>query len=63
MLKVYSPYDNSVIQELSLNNALDVENALSKASNLQQQNPLGLPAHQRISILEKLAVLITDQQE
>ncbi|MBX2960595.1 MAG: aldehyde dehydrogenase family protein [Flavobacteriales bacterium] len=63
MLKVYSPYDNSLIQELPLNIDLDVENALTQASNLYNQHPHGLPAYQRIEILEKLVVLITKQQE
>lgn len=63
MLKVYSPYDNSLIQELSLKNALDVENALTIASQLHQQHPHGLPAYQRIDILEKLAVLISGRLE
>lgn len=63
MLKVYSPYDNSIIQELSLNNALDVENALIRASQLHQQHPHGLLAYQRIDILEKLAVLISGRLE
>lgn len=63
MLKVYSPYDNSQIQELSLNNILDVENALTIASQLHEQHPHGLPAYQRIDILEKLAVLISGRQE
>jgi acyl-CoA reductase-like NAD-dependent aldehyde dehydrogenase len=63
MQKVYSPYDNSFIQELSLNNALDVENALAKATLLNKQNPQGLPAYQRIEVLEKLAILISGRQE
>lgn len=63
MLKVYSPYDNSLIQELSLNNALDLENTLTIASQLHQQYPHGLPAYQRIDILEKLAVLISGRLE
>lgn len=63
ILKVYSPYDNSLIQELSLNNALDVENALIIASQRYHQSPQGIPFYQRINILEKLAVLILEKQE
>jgi acyl-CoA reductase-like NAD-dependent aldehyde dehydrogenase len=63
MLKVYCPFDNSLLKEIPFNTVADIENTLSKASNLHQHHPHGLPAHQRISILEKLAVLITDQQE
>ncbi|HRN42158.1 MAG TPA: aldehyde dehydrogenase family protein [Vicingus sp.] len=63
MLKIHSPFDNSLLKEIPFNTAADIEKALSKASNLHQYHPHGLPAHQRISILEKLAVLITDQQE
>lgn len=63
MLKIYSPYDNSLLKELPLNNALDVENALTKATLLNKQNAQGLPAYQRIEILEKLAFLISESQE
>lgn len=63
MLKVYSPYDNSLLQELPLNNAADVEKALENATQIHIQNPQGLPAYQRIEILEKLAGLISERQE
>lgn len=63
MLKVYCPFDNSLLKEIPFNTADDIENALTIASQLHQQHPHGLPAYQRIEILEKLAVLITKQQE
>lgn len=58
-IKVFSPFKQDLIKEIPLNNALDVENALTIASQLHQQHPHGLPAYQRIDILEKLAVLIS----
>jgi acyl-CoA reductase-like NAD-dependent aldehyde dehydrogenase len=63
MLKVYSPFDNSLLKELPLNNATEVEEALTQATKLNKQNPQGLPAYQRIEILEKLADLIAKNQE
>lgn len=63
MLKVYSPFDNSLLKELSLNNAAEVEMALTQAEKLNKQNPQGLPAYKRIEILEKLAGLILKNQE
>ncbi|MBI2281947.1 MAG: aldehyde dehydrogenase family protein [Bacteroidetes bacterium] len=63
MLKVYSPFDNSLLKEIPFNNATDVEHALAKATLLNKQNPQGLPAYQRIEILEKLAFLISERQE
>ena len=63
MLKIYSPFDNSLLKELPLNNATEVENALAIATQLNKQQPLGLPAYQRIEILEKLADLIAKNQE
>lgn len=63
MLKVFCPFDNTLIKEIPFNTALEVENALYQANNLYNQHPHGLPAYQRIEILEKLVVLITKQQE
>lgn len=63
MLKVYSPFDNSLLKEIPFNNATDVEHALAKATLLNKQNPQGLQAYQRIEILEKLAFLISERQE
>lgn len=63
MLKVFCPFDNTLIKEIPFNTALEVENALTQANNLYNQHPHGLPAYQRIEILEKLVVLITKQQE
>lgn len=63
MLKVYCPFDNSLLKEIPFNTAADIENALTIASQLHQQHPHGLPAYQRIDILEKLAVLISGRLE
>ena len=63
MLKIYSPFDNSLLKELPLNNAAEVEEALTQATKLNKHNSQGLPAYQRIEILEKLVGLITKNQE
>lgn len=58
MHKVVSPYDLKLIQEIQMDNADKVALSLQKAHQLYQQNPHGLPAWQRIEILEKLAHLL-----
>lgn len=58
VLKVYAPFDLVLIKELKLANENDVELALRKAYNLYSVKREGLPAYQRIEILEKTVKLI-----
>jgi len=51
---VLSPYDNHVIKTLTYQSAEEVEQTLSKAESFFQNRNKWLPAHQRISILEKV---------
>jgi acyl-CoA reductase-like NAD-dependent aldehyde dehydrogenase len=58
MLKVLSPFDQSLIKELPLSNKNDLESSLSKAHSLFLNNQLWLEPHQRIKILEHTVELM-----
>jgi acyl-CoA reductase-like NAD-dependent aldehyde dehydrogenase len=53
MLKVLSPYDQSLIREIPLVGKEEVEMALTNAYELFQNQSQWLPAHERIAILER----------
>tara|TARA_B100000809_G_scaffold264347_1_gene319942 strand:- start:11095 stop:12480 length:1386 start_codon:yes stop_codon:yes gene_type:complete len=53
MLKVVSPYDQSLIKELPLVGKAEVEKALSTAHKLFKDQSSWIPAHERIAILER----------
>jgi len=55
MLKVTNPFDQSVIKELPLIGKQEVEQALTKAYSLFQNQSNWIPAHERIAILERVA--------
>ncbi len=55
MLKVLSPYDQSLIKEIPLVNKAEVEKALTRAYDLFQDRSKWIPAHERIAIWERTA--------
>jgi len=55
-LKVHSPYDGHLIKEIALDDESRIKEALDIAHRLEQSEPL--PAHERISILNKTADLV-----
>jgi acyl-CoA reductase-like NAD-dependent aldehyde dehydrogenase len=63
MLKVLSPYDQSLIKEIPLVGKKQVENALSIAYDLFQDQSKWIPAHQRIAILERTASIMKTRME
>ncbi len=63
MLEVTSPFDGSVIGEVPLSDAKDIERALQTAHDLHRNKSAWLPLHERVAILEKLAQLMTTQRE
>jgi len=63
MLKVTSPFDNSLIKEIPLASEQDIEKALTIADNLFQNQSLWIPAHERIAILERTAELMKTRVE
>lgn len=54
-LKIYSPFDRSLLAEIPLNNATDLESALSTADALFKDPSRWIPPHERINILERTA--------
>lgn len=58
MLKVQSPYDQSIIREIPLVGKAEVEKALERAYDLFQDQSKWIPAHERIAILERTAEIM-----
>lgn len=63
MLKVLSPYDQSLIKEISLVGKAEVENALATAYGLFQDQSKWIPAHRRIEILERTVEIMKTRVE
>ncbi len=60
-IQVNRPYDGSLIKEIQLHDAEDVEQALQVAHGLFQDQSNWLPAWQRIAILEKVVKIMSGQ--
>lgn len=58
MLKVTSPFDLSLIQEIPLVGKEAVEKALKTADALFQEQSKWIPAHERIAILKRVAAIM-----
>lgn len=58
MLKVLSPYDQSLIKEIPLVGKEEVERALATAYGLFQDQSKWITAHERIAILERTAEIM-----
>lgn len=63
MLKVNSPYNQSLIQEIPLVGKQEVENALTTAYALFQDKTQWMAPHKRIEILERTVQLMNQQIE
>ncbi len=63
MLKVLSPYDQSLIQEIPYMGKDEVENALETAHDLFQDSSKWIPAHERIAVLERTADIMKTRIE
>ncbi|WP_143960950.1 aldehyde dehydrogenase family protein [Litoribacter populi] len=62
-LKVYAPYDQSLITEISMVGKDEVEKTLQIAHNLFLDKSKWIPAFERKAILEKVAALMQDRVE
>lgn len=62
-LKVYSPFDQNLLDEITLSDKKDVEKALRKATALFLDRSKRIPAHERIAILEKVGELMRNEME
>lgn len=58
MLKILSPFDQSLIKEIPLVGKAEAENALETAYSLFQDRSKWIPAHERIAILERTAEIM-----
>jgi acyl-CoA reductase-like NAD-dependent aldehyde dehydrogenase len=61
LLEITRPFDGTLIKEIPLNDANDVEKALQVAHGLFLDRARWLPAWQRIAILEKVAGIMNGQ--
>jgi acyl-CoA reductase-like NAD-dependent aldehyde dehydrogenase len=62
-IQVNRPFDGTLIKEIPLQNADDVERALQVADGLFQDRSQWLAAHERIAILEKTIEIMSGQIE
>jgi acyl-CoA reductase-like NAD-dependent aldehyde dehydrogenase len=62
-LTVTDPYSGEVLNTLALHDAKHIELALESANQLYLHRDEWLPLHQRVAILERLAVLMEEQSE
>lgn len=63
MLKVISPYDQSLIREIPYMGKDEVENALKTAYDLFEDSSKWIPAHERIAVLERTADIMNTRVE
>jgi acyl-CoA reductase-like NAD-dependent aldehyde dehydrogenase len=62
-LKVFSPFDQSLLDEIPLAGKKDVEKALRKATTLFGDRAKWIPPHERIEILEKVGAMMREKME
>lgn len=63
MLKILSPFDQSLIKEIPLVGKAEAENALETAYSLFQDISKWIPAHERIAILERTGEIMKSRTE
>ena len=61
MLKILSPYDQSLIKEIPLEGLDEVEKMLQTADDLFLDRSKWIPAHERIGILERTVKLMNNR--
>lgn len=62
-LKVYAPYDLSLIDEVPLKTATEMKAAIEKAYGLFDDRSKWLPKYKRVEVLEKIAQLMEENSE
>lgn len=63
ILKVLSPYDGSLIKELELQDANQIEKALSTAKKLFDDRSKWIPKHERVAIFERVVKIMESRVE
>lgn len=62
-LKVYAPYDRSLIKEIPLKSKEEMKTAIEKAHGLFLDRSKWLPKYRRVEILERIAQLMEERSE
>lgn len=62
-LKVYAPFDQSVIQEIPLKTAEEMQTVIEKAHALFNHRNAWIPKYKRVEILENIARLMSKRSE
>ena len=62
-LKVFAPYDQSLIDEVPLASAKEMNSAIDKAHSLFLDQSKWLPKHKRVEILENIIFLMEERAE
>ena len=62
-LKVYAPYDQSLIKEIPLKTAEEMNAAIDKAHSLFQDRSKWIPKYKRVEILENIARLMDERSD
>ncbi|MCG7919214.1 MAG: aldehyde dehydrogenase family protein, partial [Candidatus Thiodiazotropha taylori] len=60
-LKVTSPYDGSLLEEIPFSDDRAIEQALETAYGCYRNRQSWIPLHERVAILERLAQLMTER--
>ncbi|MCG8486685.1 MAG: aldehyde dehydrogenase family protein [Chromatiales bacterium] len=60
-LKVTSPYDGSLLEEIPFDDGRAIEQALETAYGCYRNRQAWIPLHERVAILERLAQLMTER--
>ncbi|MCG7905192.1 MAG: aldehyde dehydrogenase family protein [Candidatus Thiodiazotropha taylori] len=60
-LKVTSPYDGSLLEEIPFSDGRAIEQALETAYGCYRNRQSWIPLHERVAILERLAQLMTER--
>ena len=63
MLDVTNPFNGELIQQIEINTAEELEQAMARAHALFEDRSAWLPAYQRVEILERAVQLMNDQIE
>jgi acyl-CoA reductase-like NAD-dependent aldehyde dehydrogenase len=63
LLKIFAPFDNKLIDEIPLANKAEIEKALQTAYDISKDTNKTLPKYERIAILERLVVLMSERVE
>ncbi len=63
MIQVTSPYDGHLLQEIKIDDKKEVDNALSLAREVYEDQSKWLPKYERVAILQKTAQIMSERIE